>query len=65
MAKLRAIKGEFDGAGQGAGLAAEARLTPLWALLLMTPPALIGWLTHGPIFWVVWAKIYCIYVYSF
>ncbi len=39
---------------QGAGLATEARLTPLWALLLMTPPALIGWLTHGPIFWVVW-----------
>lgn len=39
---------------QGAGLAAETRLTPLWALLLMTPPALIGWLTHGPIFWVVW-----------
>jgi hypothetical protein len=22
-------------------------------LLLMTPAALIGWLTHGPIFWVV------------
>jgi hypothetical protein len=39
---------------QGAGLAAETRLTPLWALLLMTPAALIGWLTHGPIFWVVW-----------
>jgi len=39
---------------QGVGLAAEARLTPLWALLLMTPAALIGWLTHGPIFWVVW-----------
>jgi hypothetical protein len=39
---------------QGAGVAAEARLTPLWALLLMTPAALLGWLTHGPIFWVVW-----------
>lgn len=38
----------------GAGVAAEARLAPLWALLLMTPAALIGWLTHGPIFWVVW-----------
>jgi 1-acyl-sn-glycerol-3-phosphate acyltransferase len=39
---------------QGAGVAAEARLTPLWALVLMTPAALIGWLTHGPIFWLVW-----------
>ncbi len=38
----------------GAGLHAEARVTPLWALLLMTPAALIGWLTHGPIFWLVW-----------
>jgi 1-acyl-sn-glycerol-3-phosphate acyltransferase len=39
---------------QGAGVATEARLTPIWALVLMTPAALIGWLTHGPIFWVVW-----------
>jgi 1-acyl-sn-glycerol-3-phosphate acyltransferase len=39
---------------QGAGIAAEARLTPLYTLLLITPAALIGWLLHGPIFWVVW-----------
>jgi len=39
---------------QGAGIAAEARLTPLWTLLLITPAALIGWLLHGPIFWVAW-----------
>jgi len=39
---------------KGAGVTAEARLTPIWALVLMTPAALIGWLTHGPIFWVVW-----------
>ena len=39
---------------QGAGLAAEASLMPLWALALMTPAALIGWLAHGPIFWLVW-----------
>ena len=39
---------------QGAGIAAEARLPPLWTLLLLTPAALIGWLLHGPIFWVVW-----------
>jgi 1-acyl-sn-glycerol-3-phosphate acyltransferase len=38
----------------GVGFTADARLVPLWALLLMTPAALIGWLTHGPIFWVVW-----------
>ncbi|WP_373057986.1 1-acyl-sn-glycerol-3-phosphate acyltransferase [Gemmatimonas sp.] len=38
----------------GAGLAAEARVKPIWALLLMTPAALIGWLTHAPIFWLVW-----------
>jgi hypothetical protein len=39
---------------KGAGVTAEARLTPIWALVLMTPAAVIGWLTHGPIFWVVW-----------
>jgi chromate transport protein ChrA len=33
---------------------AEARLRPIWALVLMTPAALIGWLTHGPVFWLVW-----------
>ncbi len=37
-----------------AGGAADAALTPLWALLLLTPAALIGWLTHGPIFAVIW-----------
>jgi hypothetical protein len=39
---------------QGAGLTTEAQLTPIWALVLMTPAALIGWLTHGPVFWLVW-----------
>ena len=39
---------------QGAGVVAEARLRPIWALVLMTPAALIGWLTHGPVFWLVW-----------
>lgn len=39
---------------EGAGLDAETRLTPIWALLLMTPAAVIGWVTHGPIFWLVW-----------
>ena len=38
----------------GAGLIAESRLTPVWALLLITPAAVIGWVTHGPIFWLVW-----------
>lgn len=38
----------------GVGLEAEARMTPIWALLLMTPAALIGWLSHAPIFWLVW-----------
>ena len=37
-----------------AGVTAESRLAPIWALLLMTPAAVIGWITHGPIFWVVW-----------
>ena len=38
----------------GAGLGAEAELRPVWALLLLTPAALVGWLLHAPIFWVVW-----------
>lgn len=38
----------------GAGLIAESSLTPVWALLLITPAAVIGWVTHGPIFWLVW-----------
>ncbi|WP_411279430.1 1-acyl-sn-glycerol-3-phosphate acyltransferase [Gemmatimonas sp.] len=37
-----------------AGLVAEAQLTPIWTLLLLTPAAMIGWLIHAPIFWLVW-----------
>ena len=38
----------------GAGVEADSRLMPIWALLLMTPAAVIGWLVHAPIFWLVW-----------
>ena len=38
----------------GAELGAEAELRPVWALLMLTPVALVGWLLHAPIFWVVW-----------
>ena len=38
----------------GAGIGAEAQLRPVWALLMLTPVALVGWLLHAPVFWVVW-----------
>jgi hypothetical protein len=38
-----------------AGVAAAADLTPVWQLLLLTPPALLGWLVHGPLFAAIWA----------
>lgn len=37
-----------------AGLVAETNAMPIWALLLLTPVAMLGWLVHAPIFWLVW-----------
>lgn len=38
-----------------AGVGAAADLTPVWRLVLLTPPALLGWLVHGPLFVAIWA----------